>query len=51
MMKLAKIAATALALAVALPAIANAAPHYRHYYYRGGTGAAAHFQSQFNNSY
>jgi hypothetical protein len=53
-MKLAKIAATALALAVALPTFANAATHYRYYtgYHGGGnTAAAAHFQDQFKNTY
>jgi hypothetical protein len=52
MMKLAKIAATALVIALALPTFANAAPHYRYGYHGGGnTAAAAHFQDQFKNTY
>jgi hypothetical protein len=50
MMKLAKMAATALVIALALPTFANAAPHYR-YGYHGGGKAAAHFQDQFKNTY
>ena len=52
MMKLAKMAATALVIALALPTVANAAPHYRYGYHGGGnTAAAAHFQDQFKNTY
>jgi hypothetical protein len=53
MMKFAKMAAAVVILAIALPAFANAAPHYRHYGYHGGgnTAVAAHFQDQFKNTY
>ena len=53
-MKLAKTAATALILAIALPTFANAASYHRYYhgYHSGGnTAAAAHFQDQFKNTY
>ena len=53
-MKLAKTAATALILAIALPTFANAASYRRYYhgYHSGGnTAAAAHFQDQFKNTY
>ena len=53
-MKLAKTAATALILAIALPTCANAASYHRYYhgYHSGGnTAAAAHFQDQFKNTY
>jgi len=53
MMKLAKMATTAVILAIAIPTFANAAPHHRYYGYHGGgsTAAAAHFQDQFKNTY
>ncbi len=52
-MKLGKVAATVLVLAITLATTANAAPRYRHYGYYGGgnTAAAAHFQDQFRNTY
>ena len=54
MMRLTKMTATAIILALVLPTYANARPHYRyHSGYHGGnnTAAAAHFQDQFKNTY